>query len=340
MAGRWDQAQELADEGPELCLAHGYPLLTWAFRYRQALIAAACGGYDRAHTLTDEMLRWAAPRRIGQAGLAVHHVGSVAALGRGDSEDACQHATAISPAGVLASHVPLALRVLTDLVQAAVRTGRHTEAAAHAAAIRDAGIAGISPRLALLAAGSAAIAAPGSSGPGLFQEALAIPGADRFPFDLARVQLLYGERLRRARSTKESRPHLAAALETFERPGARPMGQPGRRRAPGNRAHQSPRRSAGTRLAHAAGTPDRDASRGRPDQQGDRPAAIHVASDGRSPPIPDLPQTRHHHPGSATRRAPIPATPAPQPESQLTVTSKNRPAGPADCGPGSHLSPA
>jgi DNA-binding NarL/FixJ family response regulator len=36
------------------------------------------------------------------------------------------------------------------------------------------------------------------------------------------VQLLYGERLRRARATKESRPHLAAALETFERLGARP----------------------------------------------------------------------------------------------------------------------
>ncbi|MGC1567107.1 MAG: LuxR C-terminal-related transcriptional regulator, partial [Trebonia sp.] len=222
LAGHWDQAQELADEGLELSLAHGYPLLTWAFRYRQALIAAACGAYDGAHTLTDEMLRWAAPRRIGQAGLAAHHVGSVAALGRGDFEDAYQHATAISPAGVLASHVPLALWVLMDLVEAAVRTGRHTEAAAHVTAIRDAGIAAISPRLALLAAGSEAIATADSNGLGLFEEALAIPGVDRFPFDLARVQFLYGERLRRARSTKESRPHLAAALEIFERLGARP----------------------------------------------------------------------------------------------------------------------
>jgi DNA-binding NarL/FixJ family response regulator len=36
------------------------------------------------------------------------------------------------------------------------------------------------------------------------------------------MQLLYGERLRRARAMKESRPHLAAALEIFERLGARP----------------------------------------------------------------------------------------------------------------------
>jgi DNA-binding CsgD family transcriptional regulator len=149
-------------------------------------------------------------------------VGSVAALGRGDFEDAYQHATAISPAGVLASHVPLALWVFMDLVEAAVRTGRHTEAAAHVTAIRDAGIATISPRVALLAAGSEAIATPDGNSLGLFEEALAIPGVDRFPFDLARVQFLYGERLRRARFTKESRSHLAAALEIFERLGARP----------------------------------------------------------------------------------------------------------------------
>jgi DNA-binding CsgD family transcriptional regulator len=222
MTGRWDQAQELADEGLELCLTHGYLLQTWTFRYRQALIAAGRGGYDAADALTAEMLRWAAPRRMGQAGLAAHHVGSVAALGRGDFEDAYQHATAISPAGVLASHVPLALWVLMDLVEAAVRTGRHTEAAAHVTAMRDAGIAAISPRLALLAAGSEAIATPDGNGLGLFEEALAIPGVDRFPFDLARVRLLYGERLRRARATKESRRHLAAALEIFERLGARP----------------------------------------------------------------------------------------------------------------------
>ena len=109
-----------------------------------------------------------------------------------------------------------------DLVEAAARTGRYAEAAAHFTAMCDAGIAAISPRLALLAGGSEAIAAPDRDALGLFEEALAIPGVDHFPFDLARVQLLYGERLRRARATKESRPHLAAALEIFERLGARP----------------------------------------------------------------------------------------------------------------------
>ena len=328
LAGQWDQAQELADEGLELSLAHGYPLLTWSFRYRQALVAAARGAYDGAHTLTDEMLRWAAPRRIGLAGLAAHHVRSVAALGRGDFEDAYQHATAISPAGVLASHVPLALWVLLDLVEAAVRTGRRTEAAAHITAMRDAHIAAISPRLALLAAGSQAIAAPDSSALGLFEEALAIPGVDHFPFDLARVQLLYGERLRRARATKESRPQLAAALEIFERLGAGPWASRAASELRATGQTQARADQPASRLAHAAGTPDRDAGRRRPDQQGDRPTAFHVTSHRRSPPVPDLSQTRHYHPGSAARRARLPAPRAPRRESQLTVTSKNHPAGP------------
>ena len=59
-----NQGQDITPMVRDLLL-HGYPLLTWSFRYRQALIAAARGAYDGAHTLTDEMLRWAAPRRIG-----------------------------------------------------------------------------------------------------------------------------------------------------------------------------------------------------------------------------------------------------------------------------------
>jgi DNA-binding CsgD family transcriptional regulator len=109
-----------------------------------------------------------------------------------------------------------------DLVEAAVRTGRRAEADAHVSAIRDLGIAALSPRLALLAAGSAAIAAPDHLATQLFREALALPGIDRWPFDLARVQLAYGERLRRTRATTEARVHLAVALDVFQGLGARP----------------------------------------------------------------------------------------------------------------------
>ena len=220
--GQWDQARKLAEECLELCLTHGYLLPTWSVRYRLALIAAARGAYDVADALLAEMAEWAVPRRIGQADVAAHHVRSLAALGRGDFEDAYRHANAISPAGVLASHVGYALWVLLDLVEAAVRTGRRAEAAAHVRAMRDAGIAAISPRLALIAAGAGALAAPGDQARGLFEEALAIPETSQWPFDLARVRLLYGQWLRRRRSAAEARTHLSAALDTFRWLGATP----------------------------------------------------------------------------------------------------------------------
>lgn len=222
ISGRWDEARRLADEGLDLCEAHGYQVLAWPGRYHKALLAAACGDQESARALADEMNRWAAPRRIRAVQLYSSHARALAALGRGDFEDAYQQAAAVSPAGVLASHIPIALWVTMDLVEAAVRTGRRAEAAAHVAAMRDADVAAISPRLALTAAGSAAMAAPDAAAGGLFAAAIAVPGADRWPFELARVQLAYGERLRRGRATTASRVQLSAALATFQRLGARP----------------------------------------------------------------------------------------------------------------------
>ena len=64
--------------------------------------------------------------------------------------------------------------------------------------------------------------APDDRALALFQETLALPGIERWQFDLARVRLAYGERLRRERAMVESRVQLNAALAIFERLGARP----------------------------------------------------------------------------------------------------------------------
>ena len=47
-------------------------------------------------------------------------------------------------------------------------------------------------------------------------------GADRWPFEFARVQLLCGEHLRRVQATSNARVHLGTALATFRALGARP----------------------------------------------------------------------------------------------------------------------
>ncbi|MCT9082904.1 helix-turn-helix transcriptional regulator [Streptomyces fulvoviolaceus] len=222
MTGRWDECGRLAAEGLALCEAHGYQLLAQQFHRAQGLLAAARGDDGTVRGLAQRITEWAVPRGARTVGHFALHMTALAALGRGDHEEAYLDASAISPSGVLASHAPLALWVPMDLVEAAVRSGRRAEALAHVAAMRQTGLPGISGRLALVTAGSAAIAAPEDRAAGFFEEALAIPGAERWPFDLARVRLAYGQHLRRTRAVKEARVHLAAALKTFRRLGAVP----------------------------------------------------------------------------------------------------------------------
>ena len=89
-------------------------------------------------------------------------------------------------------------------------------------AMREADLAALSPRLAILMTASAAIAADDEQAPALFQRALSLPTVDQWPFDAARVRLAYGERLRRTRAATESRIPLQAALTAFQKLGAAP----------------------------------------------------------------------------------------------------------------------
>jgi DNA-binding CsgD family transcriptional regulator len=91
-------------------------------------------------------------------------------------------------------------------------TGAGIDSADEAAVLRA-----LEARKALLAGAVAALAAPDELAATLFETVLADPEARRWPFDLARVHLLYGERLRRSREIARARPHLQAALATFER---------------------------------------------------------------------------------------------------------------------------
>ncbi|MET8277195.1 LuxR family transcriptional regulator, partial [Streptomyces sp. NPDC005096] len=131
LTGMWDEAAQLADEGIQLCETHGYTAFAWYFLYVQAILDAARGNADQADATADGVIHWATHRRALCAAHYAHHAAAVAALGRGDFADAYDHAGAISPAGSLASHAPHALWVTMDLVEAAVRTNRQTEAAAH-----------------------------------------------------------------------------------------------------------------------------------------------------------------------------------------------------------------
>jgi len=140
----WHELTEMAGEGVPLCDIHGYGLLRWPNRSLQALLAAARGHSAEARAITDEVIGWAVPRRAGAMHAYALHARALDAVGRGEFEDAYQNACAVSPAGTIASHVPHAMWLVLDLVEAAVRTGRKDEAAAHVAAAQETDLPAIS----------------------------------------------------------------------------------------------------------------------------------------------------------------------------------------------------
>ena len=219
--GRWDEARQLTGEGLGLCDAHGYHLLAWPGRLTAALLSAARGDSQAATDIALSMDAWAVPRRAGIIGAYAAHVRSLTALGQADFETAFRNAAAISPPGTLAPYAPDALWVLLDLVEAAIHTGRRAEAAAHVAAARDGRLDRLSPRLRLVVLAGQAITEP-RAGTAALELAITEPGNDRWPFDLARIQLIYGSHLRRVKRTTDARSQLAAAAEIFRRLGATP----------------------------------------------------------------------------------------------------------------------
>jgi DNA-binding CsgD family transcriptional regulator len=222
--GRWDEAERLAREGLELAGVYGYHFWEGHLRALLAGGAALRGNADVARAGSEETTSWAAPRGIGVAEAYARSARHVAAMGQGDYEEAHVQVSRIDPPGAPSPGVP-GRWVVLDLVEAAVRTGRIEEARAHVAAVRRAGLDRIGPRIALITAGAAAVAADDAKAGPLFEAALALPDAARWPWEHARIQLAYGQWLRRARDTGSARRYLRAALETFDRIGAAAMAQ-------------------------------------------------------------------------------------------------------------------
>jgi DNA-binding CsgD family transcriptional regulator len=217
--GTWDEVLATSAEASALCQEHGYPLLAKMSLSYLALVAAARGERDKTRALTSQLASWGGPRRALILAQRAYHARALDAAGGGDFEAAYENAAMVAPPGTL-DYTPGGLWVMFDLVEAAVRTGRRDAALAHVDAMLDTGVASLSPRLAMLVAGATALLDDGTND--AFERALSIPDSARWPFDVARVHLTYGERLRRDRATGDARRHLGAAREIFDQLGAAP----------------------------------------------------------------------------------------------------------------------
>ncbi|MFF9340401.1 MULTISPECIES: AAA family ATPase [unclassified Streptomyces] len=219
--GEWDEAERTGQRSLELTAAHGHGLFVQHTRAYLGLLAALRGRTERARELQASVDAWARPRGVGFLTQITDAVGTTAALAEGDYEAAYLHAIGITPPGTFRPYAHQASRTLLDLVEAALHTGRAEQARAHALAARDAGLPEVSPRLALTTYGALAMTATDQTeADEMYRRAETHPDAAHFPFELARVHLAHGIRLRHARGRKAARHPLTLASDTFRRLGA------------------------------------------------------------------------------------------------------------------------
>ncbi|MFF0306996.1 LuxR C-terminal-related transcriptional regulator [Streptosporangium sp. NPDC004379] len=229
-AGEWDEAERTGQRALELTTSCGYALFAHHTRAYLGLLSALRGRVERARELQAVTDAWARPRGVGFLTQIADAVGTAAALSEGDYEAAYLHAIGITPPGSFERYAHQASRTLLDLVEAAVRTGRLEQARRHALAALDAGLPGVSPRLALITYGALAMTTVDEKeAEDMYGRAEADPAGAGFPFELARIRLAHGVRRRHTRGPGAARPLLARAAETFERLGA--AGWAGRARA-------------------------------------------------------------------------------------------------------------
>ncbi|WP_067500981.1 AAA family ATPase [Actinoplanes sp. TFC3] len=151
------------------------------------------------------------------------HQRALLALSEGDYAEVITRLEAVRGLPVVAHiHEPAVVPWVFDLVEAYVRSGRTGEAVALMQAPEA---QGTSPWTLAAAARCRALLAGPDDAREAFEAALATAPA---PFERARTQLAYGERLRRHRQRAQARRHLRDALDTFDRLGAEPWAEKAR----------------------------------------------------------------------------------------------------------------
>ena len=225
LAGRWQEAGRVAEEGYELALQTGQrPQQAWAQSIR-ALVRASLGQELEARADAAEALALAGERAMGVA--RVHAVWALGLLELSLERPAeaarllASHRERLLAAGVCE---PGTIRFVPDEIEALVMLGRLEDAEALVDWLEAR--ASELDRASAFAAGARCrgllAAARGETDAALaaFERALAQHDRIAMPFDRARTLLVLGATQRRARQKSAARRTIADALAAFEQLGA------------------------------------------------------------------------------------------------------------------------
>ncbi|GAB4585692.1 ATP-binding protein [Nocardia sp. IFM 10818] len=212
--GAFGEAGTAVAEGIALSEELGMPTEAAALRAIEVWLAAVGGDEPGCRALAREILPGLSGTHRTHAALAEWGL-AIADLAGGDLTAAVDRLDGVCTGP--AAHDFL-LRAVPDHVEAAVRGGDRDRAEKHFAAFGQWAESVGSPAAEALSRRCRALLSTGDDAEEHYSAALAQHGS---PYDRARTQLVYGEWLRRRRRRSDARGQLVAALDTFDRLGAR-----------------------------------------------------------------------------------------------------------------------
>ncbi|MGW2638110.1 AAA family ATPase [Streptomyces sp. NPDC001348] len=214
LRGRWEAAQDCLREA-EIAEELGYHTNALLFRHYYAYFLAGRGDERGLAEVRARIEPAASKARMRFVTDHLDHLAALVALAHGRYEEAYDRLRRLMapgelPRGLSWFHLPF-----FDFVTASLRCGRRAEAVAHVAAGRAARMDAISAHHAFLLAAATALTAQDAAADAAYAAAYAVPGADRWVFDLARLRLAHGSWLRRRGRRAEAEDRLRAACRTF-----------------------------------------------------------------------------------------------------------------------------
>ncbi|NEA66335.1 LuxR family transcriptional regulator [Streptomyces sp. SID12488] len=224
-SGSWTQARTVFDESYRTAAEAGLEIVAAGSPVTGATILALRGDTEAARAAVQRAVHGIDLPNSRSLQVRTHYALGAAALAEGDHAAAYTRFRAVytqdaEPGPV---HFHASDYYLADLTAVAVRTGRADEVRRIVDATRRRLAAGvISARLDAVLHRADALLSEGDEAEEHFTAALADPAGEQWLFERALVRLDFAEWLRRRRRSMEARPQLAAALDAFERVGARP----------------------------------------------------------------------------------------------------------------------